>query len=265
MDYELISGKIALVTGSTRGLGRAIARRLAQGGADIILHDEDAAQAARFGEAEGPDEVVSEIEALGRRCAVFFGDLTARAAADEVAREALAHFGRVDVLVNCAGGDIGVSGNKPRPNDCLEIPDADLDVMMDRNLTSTMHMSRALGAHFRERGDGSIINIASVAGMIPCVDGSIYAVAKAGVIHWTKCLAAQMRPHGVNVNCISPGQTKTARFLVTRPLSPEVLADTRRLARLGEPDDIAKVCLFFASDLAAFVSGQNVEVSGAGR
>lgn len=265
MNYELIPGKIALVTGSTRGLGRNIAKWLAIGGADVILHDEDAAQASVYGEASGPEEVVAEMESLGRRSSVFFGDLTSRAAADGVAQSALEHFGRVDILVNCAGGDIGATGGKPVPNECLEIPDEDLRVVLDRNLVSMMNMSRALAAPFTRQGEGSIINIASVAGMIPCEEGAIYAVAKAGVIHWTKCLAKQLRPHGINVNAISPGGTKSARFLASRFVPPDVLADQGRLTRLGEPDDIGKVCLFLASDLAAFVSGQNIEVSGAGR
>jgi NAD(P)-dependent dehydrogenase (short-subunit alcohol dehydrogenase family) len=265
MNYELIPGKVALVTGSTRGLGRAIARRLATGGADIILHDEDPSQAARFGEAEGPEEVVAEIESLGRHCALFFGDLQLREAAEEVARRALEWFGRVDVLVNCAGGDMGAADDKPVPNDCIGIPDEDLRVMIDRNLVSVMHMSRALAHSMIERGEGSIINIASVAGMMPAEEGSLYAVAKAGVIHWTKCLARQLRPHGITVNAVSPGGTKSARFLATRTIPPQRLADRGRLTRLGEPDDVAKVCLFLASDLAAFVSGQNIEVSGSGR
>jgi len=206
--------------------------------------------------------VVAEIETLGRRCAVFFGDLRSREAADEVARQALAHFGRVDVLVNCAGGDIGAAGVKPVPNECVEIPEEDLHVVMDRNLLSAMNMCRALGPHFRENGAGSIINIASVAGMVSCPQGSVYAVAKAGVIHWTRCLAAQLRPEGINVNAISPGDTRTARFLASRPVPAEVLNDTGRLTRLADPDDIARVCLFLASDLASYVSGQNIAVDG---
>ena len=262
MNCELIPGKVALVTGSTRGLGRAIAHRLALGGADILLHDLDPGQAAVYGEATGPEMVAKDIESLGRRCKLVFGDLTSRTAADRIAVDSLAHFGRVDVLVNCAGGDIGASGGKPVPNDCVGIPDEDLRVILDRNLVSVMNMSRALAPHMMERGDGSIINIASLAGMMPCAQGSIYAVAKAGVIHWTECLAAQLRPSGITVNSISPGQTRTARFLASRYVAPERLADEGRLTRLGEPDDIAKVCLFLASDLSAFVTGQNIPVTG---
>lgn len=263
MDPVLIPGKVALITGSTRGLGRAIAHRLALGGADVILHDIDPSQASQYGEAQSAAEAVAEMEGLGRRCAVVYGNLCRRQAADEIARAALERFGRVDVLVNCAGGDIGASGGKPVPNDCVGIPDEDLEVVMDRNLLSAMHMSRALAPQMMERGEGSIINIASMAGMMACAEGSIYAVAKAGVIHWTRCLAAQLRPHGVNVNCISPGETRTARFLASRYVPPERLADEGRLTRLGLPDDVAKVCLFLASDLAGFVSGQNIAVNGA--
>lgn len=264
MNYDLIPGKVALVTGSTRGLGRAIALRLARAGADIILHDVDEKQASTYGEAAGPEEVIDEIERLGRRSTVVFGDLCHRSAADQIAEQALARFGRVDILVNCAGGDIGVSGGKPVPNECLEIPDEDLEIILDRNLLSAMHMTRALSTTLIE-GRGRIVNIASTAGMMPCDYGSIYAVAKAGVIHWTKCLAMQMRPHGVTVNSVSPGPTKTARFLVTRHVPEEVLGDVGTLTRLGEPDDIAKAVLFFSSDLAAYVTGQNLEVSGSCR
>lgn len=259
---ELIPGKVALVTGSTRGLGRHIARRLALGGADIVLHDLDPAQASVYGEASGPEEVLEEIRALGRRAALVYGDLTRSSDAAEAARAAIAAFGRVDILVNCAGGDIGVSGGKPVPNDCVDIPEEDLQIVLQRNLLTTMNMSRALAHHLIDRGEGSIVNLASVSGMVPCPESSIYGVAKAGVIHWTKCLAAQLRPHGIRVNCISPGETKSARFLVSRYVAPEKLADRGALTRLGEPDDVARVVLFFASDLASYVTGQNLEVSG---
>ncbi len=258
----LVQNKVAVVTGSTRGLGRAIATRLASSGAHVVLHDIDEAQASRFGEAASPAEVIRSIEALGRKAIIAYGDLTTRAAADAISAEALAAFGRIDILVNCAGGDIGASGNKPVPNDCVDIPDEDIRVLLDRNLVSVMNMSRAVAHPMMERGEGSIISIASSAGMVPCPQGSIYAVAKAGVIHWTRCLASQLRTHGITVNCISPGDTRTARYLATRYVEPEKLQDEGRLTRLGLPDDIARVVLFLASDLAAYVSSQNIEVSG---
>lgn len=262
MNAELIPGKVALVTGSTRGLGRAIARRLALGGADVVLHDVDPSQAARFGEARSADEALAEIESLGRQAHLVFGDLTSPEAATAAVSAAVERFGRLDVLVNCAGGDIGASGNKPVPNDCVDIPDADVRVELDRNLLTCINTSRAAARVMREQGQGSIINIASMAAHVSTAHGALYAVGKAGVVHWTRCLAAQMRDHGVNVNCISPGETRTARFLATRHVDPDKLADTGRLTRLGEPDDVAKVCLFLASDLAAYVSGETIGVHG---
>lgn len=262
MNFDLLPGKVALVTGSTRGLGRGIAHRLALAGADVILHDIDPAQAAVYGEASGPDRVVAEMESLGRKCGIVYGNLCDADAARSIAEQAIAQFGRVDVLVNCAGGDIGASGAKPVPNECVGIPDEDLRVILDRNLLSVMNMSRAVAPSMIERGEGRIVNISSSAGMVACDEGSIYAVAKAGVLHWTRCLAKQLRPHGITVNAICPGQTRTARFLVTRHVPEDVLNDQGPLTRLGEPDDVAKVVLFFASDLAAYVTGQNLEVSG---
>jgi NAD(P)-dependent dehydrogenase (short-subunit alcohol dehydrogenase family) len=262
MDYELITGKVALVTGSTRGMGRGIALRLARGGADIILHDQDPSQAAVYKEAASAEEVLAEIRATGRRCIVLYGDLASREAADAIAAGAVAEFGRIDVLVNCAGGDIGAAGVKAVPNDCVDIPDVDLHRIMDRNLTSAMHMTRAAVHPMMDRGEGVIINISSIAAQIACAGGSIYAVAKAGVIHWTRCLAAQLRPHGINVNCIAPGDTRTGRFVNSRYVPPERLAANGRLMRLGEPDDVGKACLFLASDLASFISGQTIAVDG---
>lgn len=258
----LLAGRVALVTGSTRGLGRAIATLFASAGASVALHDLDAAQAARYSEAAGPEEIVRQLEAQGSKAAVFFGDLTQSAAANQVVAQAGAHFGRIDVLVNCAGGDIGASGNKPVPNDCVEIPEEDLRVILDRNLLSAMHVSRAAAKVMMASGSGRIINISSYAALVPCAEGSIYAVAKAGMLHWTRCLALQLRPHGITVNSVCPGPTRTARFLATRHVDPEVLGDPGRLTRLGEPEDIARACLFFASDLAAYVSGQNIAVNG---
>jgi NAD(P)-dependent dehydrogenase (short-subunit alcohol dehydrogenase family) len=258
----LLEGKKALVTGSSRGIGRAVALRLAAAGADVVVHDYDERAAAEFGEAAGPEETVAAIRALGRRSLFVAGDVMEVAAVAEFTRRATEALGELDVLVNCAGGDIAAAGGKPVPNDCLGIPDADVRAILDRNLLGTMHCCRAVAPAMAARGAGKIVNIASVAGEMGTVNGSIYAVAKAGVIHYTRCLAAQLRPAGVNVNCISPGAIRTARFLATRTVPPERLQDRGRLTRLGEPDDIAGAVLFLASDLADYVHGQTLRVDG---
>jgi NAD(P)-dependent dehydrogenase (short-subunit alcohol dehydrogenase family) len=258
----LLEGKTALVTGSSRGIGRAIALRLATAGADVAVHDYDEHAAAEFGEASGPEETVAAIAAIGRRSLFVAGDVAETAAVAAFTRQAREALGRIDILVNCAGGDIAAGGGKPVPNDCLEIPDADLRAILDRNLLGTMHCCRAVAPEMAGRGEGKIVNIASVAGEMGCANGSIYAVAKAAIIHYTRCLAAQLRPAGVNVNCISPGAIRTARFLATRTLSPERLQDRGRLTRLGEPEDIANAVLFLASPLADYVHGQTLRVDG---
>src|SRR5436309_3194626 len=116
------------------------------------------------------------------------------------------------------------------------------------------------------RGLGRAIALRfAAAGEMGCAYGSIYAVAKAAIIHYTRCLAAQLRPHGVNVNCISPGAIRTARFLATRTVSPERLDDPGRLTRLGKPEDIASAALFLVSDLANYIHGQTLRVDGGAR
>jgi len=261
----LLEGKVAFVTGSSRGLGRAIALRFAAEGADVIVHDRDEQAATEFGEASGPEETVAAIRGLGRRSLFVSGDVGDPDQVAAFAARALDACGRVDILVNCAGGDIAAAGGKPVPNDCLAIPNVDIRAMLDRNLLGTMHCCRAIAPGMIARGEGRIINVASVAGEMGVVYGSIYGVAKAAIIHYTRCLAAQLQPHGVNVNCISPGAIRTARFLATRTVSPERLNDTGRLTRLGEPEDIAKAALFLASDLSDYVHGQTLRVDGGAR
>lgn len=262
---NLVDGKVALVTGSSRGIGRAIALRLAASGADVVVHDRNVEAASEFGEAASPEETVAAIRALGRRSLFVEGDVRDPAQVEAFARRALDAFGRIDFLVNCAGGDIAAAGGKPIPNESLGIPLVDVEAILDANLVGTMHCCRAVAPGMIERGEGRIVNIASVAGESGCREGSIYAVAKAGVIHYTRCLAAQLRGQGVNVNAVSPGAIRTARFLATRQVAPERLADQGRLTRLGEPDDIARAVLFFCSELADFVTGQVLRVDGGAR
>jgi 3-oxoacyl-[acyl-carrier protein] reductase len=262
MEQKLL-GKVALVTGSSRGLGRAYALRLAALGADVVVHDISLEAAAEYREDTSGEGAAEAVRALGRRSLFIAADVRDGAAVRAMVDNILSELGPIDILVNNAGGDIAERGGKPRPNDCVEIPEADLRTVMDRNLLGTMHSCRAVAPVMMERRAGKIINIASVAAFMGAGDSSIYGVAKAGIVHYTRCLAAQLRPYGVNVNCIAPGGVKTARFLADRPnLTPEQLQGKGPLQRIGEVEDLAKVVEFFATDLSDFVSGQVLRVDG---
>ena len=260
---QKLAGRVALVTGSGRGLGRAYALHLARLGADVVVHDIDASATAVYGEGKNAEEVVEAIRQMGRRSLFVAADVMESEPVGAAVQRVLEELGRIDILINNAGGDIAAEGGKPQPNDCLEIPERDMHAVMDRNLTGTMNLCRAVAPGMMERREGRIVNVASVAGLYATTTGPIYAVAKAAIIHYTRCLAAQLRPYGINVNCVSPGGTLSARFLADRPhLTPDRLAPNSRLERLGNPEDVAKVIEFLVTDLSDFVTGQNITVAG---
>jgi len=264
-DRFRLDGQIALVTGSGRGLGRAIAMRLAEQGASVAIHDINAEAPAEFGEAPNLDAVAAELAQLGGEVTAVMGDVADEAAVRRMVEQAQAALGPVGILVNCAGGDIGAHGGKPKPNDALGIPMEDVRAMIDRNLIGTMLVCRAVCPGMRERGTGAVVNISSTAGQVGVGDGAIYAVAKAGVLHWTRCLAVELRPHGVRVNAVSPGPTMTARFLATRPTDPAKRDEAVRLDRYGLPIEIADALVFLCSEAGRFVSGQLLRVDGGGQ
>jgi 3-oxoacyl-[acyl-carrier protein] reductase len=251
-----LSGKTALVTGSSRGLGRHYALRLAQCGADVIVHDVDKSAAAAFGEAPSGDAVADEIRALGRRSGFVAGDLTDPAAAESVVRQAVEQLGHVDLLVNNAGGDIGAKTPRPEPNNGLDISAEDIESVVQRNLLTTMYMCKYAGAHMRERRTGRIVNVGSIAGHVAARAGIIYASAKAAVAHYTRCLAEELRPYDVNVNCLAPAPTYSGRFLATRDVPDE--SGKSRLQRIAQPDDMAELVLFLVSPQAAYLTGETI-------
>lgn len=251
-----LEGKVALVTGSSRGLGRAYALALAAEGADVAIHDVDAVAASRFGEASSGPAVADEIKALGRRSAFFAADLTDAAQTSRLVDSVVETFGTLDILVNNAGGDMGATTPRPDPNDALDIDPADIRAVVDRNVLTTMYACKYAGMHMRAQRSGKIINIGSVAGHAPARNGIVYAAAKAANAHYTRCLAEQLRPFDVNVNCLAPAATYTGRFLATREVRDQ--SELSRLQRIAEPSDMASIVLFLAGPASDYLTGETI-------
>jgi len=257
-----LSGKIAFVTGSGRGLGRAIAGRLAELGADVAIHDLDWNSPSKYGEAPDLGAVAEQIAAYGVRTLAVTGNVGDQDAVKRMQEEICTKLGPVSVLVNCAGGDIGASSGKPNPNTALGISVEDIRVEVNNNLIGTMLVCQAFCPAMVAAGSGSVINIASVAAHFGTSPEALYATLKAGVVHFTRCLAFELRPHGVRVNAVSPGPTKTARFLATRKVDPAMMEVGKSLIRYAEPSEIADVVAFLAGERSRFMSGQVLRVDG---
>lgn len=247
IDKFDLTDRTALVTGATRGLGRAFARALAEAGADIVVHGRDAEAAA---------EVVTEIEALGRRAWTVLGDLTERAGVDRVVAEAIEVAGHLDILINNAGACIH------RP--ALEVTDDEWSHVIDTNLTALWRMSQNVGAHMVERGSGSIVNVGSISAQIvnrPQMQPA-YNASKAAVHHLTKSLAAEWAPAGVRVNAVAPGYIKTDMSPVDEPQFRRFWIEDSAQKRYATPDEVSPSVVFLASDAASFMSGTILVVDG---
>lgn len=248
MDAFALTGKTALVTGATRGLGREFARALAEAGADVVVHGRDEAAA---------QETAAEIEAVGRRAWVVLGDLTERSSVDRIAAEAIeAVGGRLDILINNAGACIH------RP--ALEVTDDEWAHVIDTNLTALWRLSQTVGAHMVARGFGSIVNVGSISAQIvnrPQMQPA-YNASKAAVHHLTKSLAAEWAPAGVRVNAVAPGYIKTDMSPVDEPRFRRFWIEDSAQQRYATPSEVSPSVVFLASDAASFMSGTVLVVDG---
>ncbi|WP_336716587.1 SDR family NAD(P)-dependent oxidoreductase [Arthrobacter sp. USHLN218] len=247
LEKYTLNGRTALVTGATRGLGRAFARALAEAGADVVVHGRDAAAAT---------EVKNEIESLGRTAHVVLGELTDRAGVDAVAAQAAELSGGVDILINNAGACVH------RP--ALEVSDDEWSHVIDTNLTALWQMSQAVGKDMVDRGSGSIVNIGSISGMIvnrPQMQPA-YNASKAAVHQLTKSLAAEWAPHGVRVNAVAPGYIKTDMSPVDEPRFRRHWIEDAPQQRYATPDEVSPAVVFLASEAASFMSGTVLVIDG---
>jgi len=269
MTEKHLAGKVAWVTGSSRGIGREIATHLARCGANVVLHGSSATSSKIAGAGEPLSAIAQEIEAAhGGEALCVHGDLTQSATVKALVGQIHDRFGKIDILVNNAGGDIGSKGveapkaGKPEHNDAVFIGDDDLHSILNRNLLTCLYACREVAPEMMARKQGWIVTIGSIAGLSGSADSAIYATAKAAVHEYTRCLAAMLRPHGVYANVVAPGETITERFKASRPLDEGRISTQGSLERYGWPLEVAKVVEFLASDASSYITGQVIRVDG---
>ncbi len=247
MNTFRLTGRVAVVTGSTRGLGRTFALALAEAGADIVIVGRDADAAA---------SVAAEITDRGRRSIVCLADVTSRVDVERVRDETLAAFGRVDILINNAGTCI----HKP----ALEVTDDEWREVMSVNVDGVWLCSQVFGGVFVGQGKGTIVNIGSMSAAIvnrPQWQPA-YNASKAAVHHLTRSLAAEWAPLGVRVNALAPGYMRTDMSPVDEPRFQRFWIEDAPQGRVGEPDELAGAIVFLASDASTFMTGSVLTVDG---
>lgn len=243
----LLSGKTALITGATRGIGRAIALKFAAEGADVVFTYRQQHQAA--------DDLVKEIEAMGMRAKAISADASSFENAESIAATVKEEFGQIDILVNNAG--ITKDGL------VMRMTEEQWDSVIENNLKSAFNYIRACVPVMARQRSGSIISISSVVGVAGNAGQCNYAASKAGIIGLTKSIAKEMGPRGIRANCIAPGFIKTDMTDSLPEKVREEIAATIPMKRQGMPEDVANVALFLASGLSAYVSGQVINCCGA--
>jgi 3-oxoacyl-[acyl-carrier protein] reductase len=247
MPHPLLAEKIALVTGASRGIGRAIAIDLASQGAGVVVNYNRS--------ADGAQEVVEEIERNGGRALAVQANVAEFGEAQELIKTARSEFGQIDILVNNAG--------TTRDMLLMMMSEDDWDVVLDTNLKSIYNCCKAvLRPMLRQKRGGRIINVSSIVGIVGQGGQTNYAASKAGIIGFTKALAKEMGPRQITVNAVAPGYFPTA---LTADLPDDLMTRALELiplGRLGEVEEVAHVVTFLASDRAAYITGEVIKVDG---
>ena len=242
-----LEGKVAVVTGGTSGIGRALSLGLADAGADVI------ATARR---KEQVDDTANEIEARGRQTLRMASDVGDRSTLETLLGAVLERFNKVDILVNCAG--------MIKRTPTLDLPEAEWTNILNTNLTGTLRACQVVGRHMLDRGYGRIINIASLNSFVALSEVAAYAASKAGVASLTRSLAVEWSKKGVTVNAVAPGVFRTdlnAQLLDSTPRGQELLMRTP-MGRFGKTEELVGAVVYLASDSASFVTGQILVVDG---
>ncbi|WJQ11701.1 3-oxoacyl-[acyl-carrier-protein] reductase [Geobacillus stearothermophilus] len=242
----MLEGKIALVTGASRGIGRAVALELARQGANVVVN--------YAGSEAKANEVVEMIRSLGREAIAVQADVARAEEVERLVKTALDQFGRLDILVNNAG--------ITRDNLLMRMKEEEWDAVINTNLKGVFLCTKAVTRPMMKQRGGRIINIASVVGVIGNPGQANYVAAKAGVIGLTKTAARELASWNITVNAVAPGFITTD---MTEALSEELKGEMLKqipLARFGEPDDVARVVAFLASDAAGYMTGQTLHVDG---
>lgn len=243
---SLLEGQVAIVTGGSRGIGRAIVLALAGEGCRVVINYHSNADAAR--------QVVQEVEALGGQALAVQADVSKGPEAQALVEQALEAFGTVDILVNNAG--------ITRDGLLMRMSEADWDAVLDTNLKGAYHCIKAVQRTLLRKRSGRIIQISSVSGLRGNAGQANYAAAKAGLVGLTKAVARELAPRGITVNAVAPGFIETD---MTYALGDEMVAQVQTqipLQRLGRPEDVAAAVLFLASPQAAYITGQVLCVDG---
>lgn len=243
---KLLEGKIAIITGATRGIGRGVALAFAEHGAHVAFTYSSSVQAA--------DELVSELVALGVQAKGYQSNAAEYVAAEQLVEEVLKDFGNIDILINNAG--------ITKDNLLMRMSEQDFDAVIEVNLKSVFNMTKAVQRTFLKNRKGSIINMSSVVGVKGNAGQANYAASKAGVIGFSKSVALELGSRNIRCNVIAPGFIETE---MTGKLPEDVVkgwTDAIPLKRGGRPEDIANACVFLASDMSAYITGQVMNVDG---